>query len=67
MSNDEGNSDSNACIVVIVSENCRLKEVAGPSLSAFVIGALGTVVGTLVAWALVGSHMGPEGSKVCTY
>ena len=43
---------------------CRLGDVAGASLGAFAIGALGTIAGTFVAWLLIGSQMGPDGYKV---
>jgi len=42
----------------------ELVTTGAPALAAFAAGALGTVLGTLVAWALVGSRMGPEGWKV---
>lgn len=42
----------------------RLKDVAGASLAGFGIGAVGTIVGTLVAWHFFGSQMGPDGYKV---
>lgn len=31
---------------------------------AFGIGAVGTLIGTVVAWLLVGSKLGPQGYKV---
>lgn len=42
----------------------RLLSSAGPTLVAFVIGAIGTVVGTTVAFWLVGPRLGPDGYKV---
>ena len=38
--------------------------MAGASLVGFGIGAVGTVVGTLVAWRVLGPQMGPDGPKV---
>lgn len=38
--------------------------MAGASLAAFGIGAIGTITGTLVAWRVLGTQMGPDGSKV---
>lgn len=37
---------------------------AGTTFKAFVIGALGTVLGTVIAFALVGRWMGPDGWKM---
>ncbi len=46
------------------SSPCRLRDVAGASVAAFGIGAIGTIVGTLAAWQAVGNQMGAEGYKV---
>ncbi len=43
---------------------CRLWGTAAPTLAAFLIGAAGTVLGTAVAFSLLGSRLGPEGYKV---
>lgn len=42
----------------------RLAGSAGSTLVAFVIGAIGTVAGTLVAWLALGARLGPDGWKV---
>ena len=42
----------------------RLLSSAGATLAAFCVGAVGTVVGTAVAFWLVGPKLGPDGFKV---
>lgn len=42
----------------------RLLDTARPLLAAFLLGALGTVLGTLIGFRLLGSALGPEGPKV---
>jgi hypothetical protein len=44
--------------------SCRLLSSAGATLAAFVVGAFGTVLGTIVAYSLIGPQLGPEGWKV---
>lgn len=41
-----------------------LQSMSGATLKAFWFGALGTVLGTLVAFKAVGSLLGPSGWKV---
>ena len=43
---------------------CRLFSAASSTFGAFVIGAVGSVVGTVVAWLLLGSRLGTDGWKV---
>ena len=45
----------------------RLLSAASSTFAAFVIGALGSVAGTLVAWLLLGTKLGPDGWKVSTH
>ena len=37
---------------------------SGPALAAFAVGAIGSIVGTVVAFALVGSSLGPDSWRV---
>ena len=37
---------------------------SGPALAAFAVGAIGSIVGTIVAFALVGSSLGPDSWRV---
>ena len=37
---------------------------SGPALAAFAVGAIGSIVGTVVAFALVGSSLGPDAWRV---
>lgn len=53
-----------AALSLLETDLRRLKDSAGPTLAAFVIGGLGTISGTCVAWATVGSRLGPEGWKL---
>lgn len=53
-----------AALSLLETDLRRLKDSAGPTLAAFVIGALGTTVGTVVAWVALGSTLGPEGWKL---
>lgn len=47
-----------------VLKNGLLKFIPGATLKAFWIGALGTILGTLVAFKALGSLLGPGGWKV---
>lgn len=47
-----------------MSLHCRLLSSAGATLVAFFIGAVGTLLGTAVAYWLVGPRLGPDGWKV---
>lgn len=42
----------------------RLLSSAGATLVAFLIGAVGTLLGTAAAYWLVGPRLGPDGWKV---
>lgn len=53
-----------AACYLLESDLSQLLGSAGPTLAAFVVGAVGTLVGTLVAFWLVGPRLGPEGWKV---
>ena len=44
--------------------SCRLLSAASSTFGAFVIGAVGSVVGTIVAWLVLGPRLGPDGYKV---
>lgn len=43
----------------------RLLSAASSTFAAFVIGAAGSILGTVVAWLILGSRLGPDGWKVC--
>ena len=43
---------------------CRVIRSTGAVFVAFCVASVATIVGTLVAWALVGSQLGQEGWKV---
>ena len=47
--------------------SCRLLSAASSTFGAFVIGAVGSVVGTIVAWLVLGSRLGPDGYKVSSH
>jgi uncharacterized membrane protein len=53
-----------AALYLLESDISKLITSAGQSIIAFLNGALGTVIGTIIAFALVGSHLGHDGSKV---
>ena len=53
-----------SCVTAPVAACCRLLSSAGTTLAAFAVGALGTVLGTIVAYSLIGPQLGPEGWKV---
>lgn len=42
----------------------RLLSAASSTFGAFVIGAVGSIVGTIVAWLVLGPRLGPDGYKV---
>lgn len=39
---------------------CRLMQSGGPVLLSFLIGAVGMVLGALLGWLLLRSHLGPQ-------
>lgn len=45
----------------------RLRNTARPLLAAFLLGAMGTVIGTVMSFRMLGSTLGPEGSKVAAW
>lgn len=53
-----------AACYLLESDLSQLLGSAGPTLAAFVVGAVGTLAGTLAAFWLVGPRLGPEGWKV---
>ncbi|KAL4457787.1 hypothetical protein ABPG75_012652 [Micractinium tetrahymenae] len=53
-----------AACYLLESDLSQLLGSAGPTLAAFVVGAVGTLAGTLVAFWLVGPRLGPDGWKV---
>ncbi len=53
-----------AALCLLESNLTSLLYTARPVLLAFIIGAIGTVIGTLVAYRLVGGLLGGEGHKV---
>jgi uncharacterized membrane protein len=53
-----------AALCLLESDISKLLTSAGQSLVAFLNGALGTVIGTIIAFALVGRYLGTDGSKV---
>ena len=42
----------------------RLVSAASSTFGAFIIGAVGSIAGTVVAWLLLGPRLGPDGWKV---
>lgn len=55
-----------AACYLLESDLSQLLGSAGPTLAAFVVGAVGTLAGTLVAFWLVGPRLGPDGWKVAS-
>lgn len=55
-----------AALYLLESDLRQLAGSAGSTLVAFVIGAIGTVAGTLVAWLALGARLGPDGWKVAS-
>ena len=53
-----------AALYLLESDISKLITSAGQSILAFFNGALGTVIGTIVAFSLVGRFLGPDGAKV---
>ena len=48
----------------LLLQDCRLWKDVRPTTVAFVIGAAGIVVGTFLAWLLLGDRLGSEGAKI---
>ena len=48
----------------MAAQPCRLLSSASTTFGAFVIGAVGSVAGTVIAWLLIGHRLGPDGWKV---
>lgn len=44
----------------------NLPSDAGTTFKAFVLGAVGTIIGTIIAFACVGRWMGPDGWKIAS-
>ena len=42
----------------------RLTTTGGPTLIAFLCGAVGMVAGAILGWALLRNQLGPEGGRV---
>lgn len=53
-----------AALYLLESDLSQLFSSAGATLVAFVVGALGTLAGTVAAFYLVGPCLGPEGWKI---
>ena len=53
-----------ASLYLLECDISRLFAVAGQSVVAFFNGALGTVLGTVIAFAAVGRYLGPDGAQV---
>ncbi|KAL0039492.1 hypothetical protein WJX79_010440 [Trebouxia sp. C0005] len=53
-----------AALYLLESDLRQLLSAASSTFGAFVIGAVGSVVGTIVAWLVVGTRLGPDGYKV---
>lgn len=53
-----------AALYLLECDISRVFSTSGQAIIAFVNGAAGTVLGTMVAYALVGRFLGPDGSKV---
>ncbi|GAQ78476.1 hypothetical protein KFL_000130580 [Klebsormidium nitens] len=52
------------CFYLLETDVRKVFSDAGTTFKAFVIGALGTVLGTIIAFACVGRWMGPDGWKM---
>lgn len=55
-----------AALYLLESDLRQLLSAASSTFGAFVIGAVGSVVGTIVAWLVLGSRLGPDGYKVAS-
>jgi uncharacterized membrane protein len=53
-----------AALYLLESDISKLITSAGQSIIAFLNGTLGTVIGTVIAFSLVGKYLGPDGPKV---
>ncbi|CAD7698211.1 unnamed protein product [Ostreobium quekettii] len=55
-----------AVMYMLDADLSRLASTGGATLLAFILGAAGTVIGTLLAWQCVGPKLGSEGWKVAS-
>eukprot|EP00898_Chlorokybus_atmophyticus_P000438 jgi/Chlat1/1395/Chrsp12S01969 len=53
-----------ATALALLETDLRDAAAAGSTLFAFIIGAIGTILGTVVSFAIIGPHLGAEGWKV---
>eukprot|EP00890_Picochlorum_soloecismus_P001777 jgi/Picsp_1/25/NSC_00025-R1_integral membrane protein len=54
-----------ATLFVLETDLAKLFVNGGQTLVAFVIGSIGTVLGTILAYIMVGKHLGPSGPNIC--
>lgn len=55
-----------AALYLLESDLRQLLSAASSTFAAFVIGAAGSILGTVVAWLILGSRLGPDGWKVAS-
>ncbi|DBB01832.1 TPA: hypothetical protein ACH3X1_000442 [Trebouxia sp. C0004] len=55
-----------AALYLLESDLRQLLSAASSTFGAFVIGAVGSVLGTIVAWLVLGTRLGPDGYKVAS-
>ena len=53
-----------AALYLLEGDLRQLLGSAGPTLAAFLVGAVGSLFGTVLAYAALNSRLGPEGWKV---
>ncbi|GMH42307.1 hypothetical protein BSKO_10226 [Bryopsis sp. KO-2023] len=55
-----------AVLYILEADLSKLLSAGGATLVAFLLGSIGTILGTLAAWALVGTNLGNEGWKLAS-
>ncbi|KAL3135658.1 hypothetical protein ABBQ38_006137 [Trebouxia sp. C0009 RCD-2024] len=55
-----------AALYLLESDLRQLLNAASSTFGAFIIGAAGSVAGTVVAWQILGPRLGPDGWKVAS-
>lgn len=55
-----------AALYLLESDLRQLLSAASSTFGAFVIGAVGSVAGTIIAWLVLGTRLGPDGYKVAS-
>ena len=54
-----------ATLFVLETDLAKLFLNGGQTFFAFIIGSIGTVLGTILAYIMVGRHLGPSGPNIC--